>query len=565
MTNPPPKKPLPKLNKDFLVADAHMFAHQTLGAFINMATQVAQDKKIAGAIQNAPKIISRDRSFIQIVVDDAMDAFADVMEKATKSCDDFKEKVPHSFYLDLMRQRYGDDVTEAQAKIRLQEHIDHKKNFPVSPSSEADIPLFIRLIKNDCDLPLLAKVSTQWNKTIYSFARLTMPEEAIAAMDAAENTISTFSKKIQNHINEKMKSLPADSGGAPPKTGAQEEEPLKIHRAEDLQDIETEMSRLVGMDEPKELIREIEARVRHMRILKDTGLNSKKDGGGIEHFVFTGNPGTGKTTFARLIGKIYKDNGMLKKGHVVEADRADLVAGYIGQTEGKTKKVIGQALDGVLFIDEAYLLDGEGNDFGKLAMGILLKSMEMNKNNLVVVIAGYPDPMNKLIKSNPGLSRRFKYHMNYSDFTPDQLMEIFDKNIESSGRKITHEARERAKLILTTNKQAMGNHFGNAGTVENMVDLLNNKLSLLLENDGTLQKYDNLKKKNEPIPPELKLKLITITPEIVEQIKLSTEKTTTQKAVMDLKFGNNPPPPANDSNPETGMKSSAVNERKLIL
>ena len=210
---------------------------------------------------------------------------------------------------------------------------------------------------------------------------------------------------------------------------------------------------------------------------------------------------------------------------MVEADRGDLVAGFVGQTALKTKKVINQALDGVLFIDEAYLLKGEGNDFGKEAMGTLLKGMEMNKDRLVVVIAGYPGPMSELIKSNPGLSRRFKYHMNYPDFSADELMKIFDLNMEHAGRKITPEARELAKAMLVDNKQAMGEHFGNAGTVENMVELLSNKLSLTLENDGTLDKYEELKKKKTAIPQDIKDKLVTITPAIVKGIKLEAKRT----------------------------------------
>ena len=244
----------------------------------------------------------------------------------------------------------------------------------------------------------------------------------------------------------------------------------------------------------------------------------------------TGKAGTGKTTFARLIGKIYQQHGLLDSGHVVEADSGDLVAGYVGQTALKTKKVIDKALDGVLFVDEAYLLDNELNKFGAEAMGTLLKSMEMNKERLVVVIAGYPEPMEKLIKSNPGLSRRFKYHMNFPDFPISDLMGIFDLNMKRHHREITPEARAMAEAMLVQNKTAMGQHFGNAGTVENLVDLLKNKLSKTLEDTGVLDEYEAAKALKDdkgnpiPVPQELKDKLVTITPEIVQQVKIGAPK-----------------------------------------
>ncbi len=513
------------LRNDFHVANAHAMVYQSLGQYIALTNQLTNDPAIKAAFEHAPKKMTGDRNFLQMVLDDAMESFVSIMARTIQnSSTEFKD-IPHEFYLKLMRNRHGTSVTKQQAMDQLKQEIDAKNAQPAAIMGRPRTPDFLRVIMSEVEPQTLANLANGWSAVIRGFSTLMMSESALAANQSAIEIMQGAMMEVQQHINKIMEMRGQKPGGPGANDNGQaEDEGVKIHKVEDLDDLETEMDRLIGMDDPKELIREIEARVRHLRILKDAGLSSDKDGGGIEHFVFTGNPGTGKTTFARLIGKIYHDNGMLKKGHVVEADRGDLVAGYVGQTALKTKKVINEALDGVLFIDEAYLLKGEGNDFGKEAMGTLLKSMEMHKDRLVVVIAGYPGPMSELVKTNPGLSRRFKYHMNYPDFSKDELMQIFDKNMKRWSRNITPEARAKAEAMLVNNKKSMGEHFGNAGTVENLVELLNNKLSLKLENDGTLQEYEDLKATGADIPKELKDKLVTITLDIVDQVRLEASK-----------------------------------------
>lgn len=188
------------------------------------------------------------------------------------------------------------------------------------------------------------------------------------------------------------------------------------------------------------------------------------------HLVFTGNPGTGKTTIARIIASIYRDLGILKKGHLVETDRAGLVAGYLGQTAIKTNSVIDEALDGVLFIDEAYSLSEDRDSFGKEAIATLLKRMEDNRDRLVVILAGYTDEMRKFISTNPGLESRFNRYIEFPDYSEEELLKIFMKQIERFEYVIDNDSLEIVKNTIHENFISRDRQFGNARFVRNLFE-----------------------------------------------------------------------------------------------
>ena len=186
-----------------------------------------------------------------------------------------------------------------------------------------------------------------------------------------------------------------------------------------------ELDDLIGLGSVKKEVRSLANFVKLQKQREAQGLKTAKVS---YHLVFYGSPGTGKTTVARIIGRIYKDLGVLKKGHTVETDRGGLVAKYMGQTALKTDTVIQQALDGVLFIDEAYSLvpeGGNGSDYGQEAIATLLKRMEDYRDRLVVIIAGYKDEMQRFIDSNPGLQSRFNRYIDFPDYSGKELTEIF--------------------------------------------------------------------------------------------------------------------------------------------
>ena len=188
------------------------------------------------------------------------------------------------------------------------------------------------------------------------------------------------------------------------------------------------------------------------------------------HMVFTGSPGTGKTTIARLMARVYHSLGILSRGQLVEVDRSGLVAGYVGQTAIKTRKVIDSALGGVLFIDEAYALNGGGaNDFGQEAIDTLLKAMEDHRDDLVVIVAGYDGLMDAFIRSNPGLESRFNRFLHFADYTEEELLAIFRMQCQKGCYVLDPAAEEPLRALLA---QRMGDavSFGNARGVRNLFE-----------------------------------------------------------------------------------------------
>lgn len=305
---------------------------------------------------------------------------------------------------------------------------------------------FLQKVLGECDRDL----QTQYMTLLYRFA---------SAVAKADGQVNEAEEKWLADIM-KSKDLNIGNGSNVRTTKNREQESVESPY-EMLND-------LIGLSSVKEEITKLANFIKIQQVRQSKGLRTPDIS---YHCVFTGNPGTGKTTVARIMASIYKDLGILKKGHLVETDRSGLVAEYVGQTAVKTNKIIDSALDGVLFIDEAYsLVQGAKEDFGQEAISTLLKRMEDDRNRLVVILAGYNSEMKGFIDSNPGLQSRFNRYIHFSDYTADELKQIFLLNAKKNQYTLDEDASNVLEEIMSSAIDHKDKNFGNARFVRNLFE-----------------------------------------------------------------------------------------------
>ena len=292
-------------------------------------------------------------------------------------------------------------------------------------------------------------------------------EKQLEALEKlSKNEMKAFSDKLWDEYppTDIEKTAPAAKTEPAPKA----EEEAKEEPEEKLEDILSELHSYIGLDGIKTEVDNLVNMVRVHQMRKAHDLPTVDMS---LHMVFSGNPGTGKTRIARVMARIYKCLGILSKGQLVEVDRSGLVAGYVGQTAGKTMEVVNKALGGVLFIDEAYALTyhKEGNDFGQEAVDTLLKAMEDHRDDLVVIVAGYDGLMDEFITSNPGLESRFNRYLHFADYTTDEMMDIFKLRCKQGGYQLDEDAEDEVlDFINAQNTDPIT--FGNARGIRNLFE-----------------------------------------------------------------------------------------------
>ena len=353
-----------------------------------------------------------------------------------------------------------------------------------------------RMGKNICGAQdYLEALDATYGDTVKEYKKLTVSELDIIfcerfsdesrSVGGMKDYLQLYDMQKQSQMRDKSKS---ESKNAP-----EEAE----HKDKDKEYYLNELDSLIGMDSIK---RDVEELINFVQMQQYRRENGFKDLPISLHLVFSGNPGTGKTSVARILGNIYREIGVLEKGQLVEADRADLVAGYVGQTAIKTKQKIEEAMGGILFIDEAYTLNKEGNDFGQEAIDTILKSMEDFRDKFIVIVAGYPDLMEGFINSNPGLRSRFNKVFVFPDYSGDELYQIFEKFCDDYDYVMSPGAQVRIKERMLDMERNKGYNFANARDVRNLFEkIISNQASRVMNAKNKIDDSDMMKISEEDL------------------------------------------------------------------
>lgn len=322
----------------------------------------------------------------------------------------------------------------------------------------------------------------------------------VASAEAGESYEERRGKRLSGHVvslipkSEYVK--PEIEEVHPQKEKTADEKILDVIHDDKLNSLLDELNDLIGLSGVKNEIRSL------INLIKVRKMREQYKLPAIEmsyHMVFTGSPGTGKTTVARIVGQVYKELGILSKGTVTETDRSGLVAGYVGQTALKVKDVVEESLGGVLFIDEAYSLNqASGNDFGKEALDTLVKLMEDHRNDLVVIVAGYTEEMKAFLKANTGLVSRFNRFITFPDYSDDELCSIFEKMAEKNGFLCDDEVTKNLHVYLENMTEHDKKEFGNARGIRNLFEamLVNQANRVVSEEVFSMEELTRLKIKD---------------------------------------------------------------------
>lgn len=407
-------------------------------------------EKVEGAIIKNDKTLTEPKEKIDAYL------HADVIRSYTDLGHEIDMDTPEGFGLML----FGLVMLDRGAPLQY-EHLDMYRETVQGPAQKM-LREMSESIKNNPDIFVLEACLKEYDEVLhnqyvvllYRFASIIAKADKTVSIGEA----ASLNKIIQLKIDfESPKEIKFDTN--PEKKNKTSRTKLQAKK---------ELDALIGLSSVKAEINSLTNYIRVQKMRQEQGMKVTPVS---YHCVFTGNPGTGKTTVARIVAEIYKELGILSKGHLIETDRSGLVAEYVGQTAAKTNKIIDSAMDGILFIDEAYsLVDGGHSDYGKEAIATLLKRMEDDRNRLVVILAGYTDDMKRFIDSNPGLQSRFNRYIEFPDYSGDELFQIFETCARKYEYALTDEAKDALKESIDKSIARKDKNFGNGRYVRNFFE-----------------------------------------------------------------------------------------------
>lgn len=496
-----------ELDNDFIIKLDFLKILQEEGNSI--ATVIDDLNKDTNFIQALNQIISTNNHAVEykaehVLLEDVIKIYAQITKDNQET--NVKAQFALAYFFEKLQ---GNDLATSLSLSRINQLVKSEKfteNIEtVRKASFFNLP---EPYKDEFLMPsILVRLEHRDAKTIATFLY------RVASIFAkADDTVSDFEKETLQKISNKV---------FKPKVKSANIKENEVPEDDSLEKVMKELNELVGLRDIKIAVEELTNFLKVQKIRETEGLKTAKNA---LHSVFMGPPGTGKTTIARLLGRIFKHLGYLQKGHLVETDRAGLVAGYVGQTALKVDEVVQKALDGVLFIDEAYSLSQADNerDFGNEAVEALLKRMEDYRESLVVIVAGYPDEMQDFIQSNPGLQSRFNRYYKFEHYQPIELMEIFKIFAQKADFKLSADAEEKLMEIFDRLYEKRNKSFGNARVARNLFEKITERQATRIVNIPKIDK-EILMTIEEPDVPEINKTVEDIL--VFKEDEITNEKT----------------------------------------